>query len=84
MTRPRRLAKYRDAAARSAKERVKAHQRWQKEKDAAKKHASELQAHLSGVSPKKDVKGPKKLKVSDQVISDIDDAQLPHPQDHIQ
>ena len=34
--------------------------------------------------PKKDVKGLKKLKVSDQVKSDIDDAQLPHPQDHIQ
>ncbi|KAK4578745.1 hypothetical protein RGQ29_028719 [Quercus rubra] len=71
VTRQRRLAKYRDAAARSAKERVKAHQRWQKEKDAAKKHASELQAHLSGVSPKKDVKGPHPITLDASLPSNV-------------
>lgn len=45
--RARRLAKSREAAARSARETAKARQRWKAAKDAAKKHASGLQSHLS-------------------------------------
>lgn len=46
-TRARRLAKSREAAARSARETAIARQRWKAAKDAAKKHASGLQSHLS-------------------------------------
>uniref|UniRef100_A0A2N9HMF1 ABC transporter domain-containing protein n=1 Tax=Fagus sylvatica TaxID=28930 RepID=A0A2N9HMF1_FAGSY len=80
-TRQRRVAKHREAAARSAKETAKASQSWKTAKHAAKKHASGLQAHLSSMfSPKKDVKDPEKLQVSDEAKSDIDDDPLPCPQ----
>ncbi|KAF8021578.1 hypothetical protein BT93_G1892 [Corymbia citriodora subsp. variegata] len=46
-TRARRLAKSREAAARSARETAKARQRWKAAKEAAKKRASGLQSHLS-------------------------------------
>ena len=78
--RERRLAKSREAAARSARETAKARQRWRSAKDAAKKHVSGLQAHLSHTfSRKKDAKDPEKLKILDQVKSDIDDDPLPPP-----
>ena len=78
--RERRLAKSREAAARSARETAKARQRWRSAKDAAKKHVSGLQAHLSHTfSRKKDAKDPEKLKILDRVISDIDDDPLPPP-----
>ncbi|GMY09255.1 ABC transporter G family member 24-like isoform X1 [Fagus crenata] len=78
--RERRLAKSREAAARSARETAKARQRWRAAKDAAKKHASGLQAHLSQTfSRKKDGKDPEKLKILDRVKSDRDDNPLPPP-----
>ncbi|PQQ01820.1 ABC transporter G family member 24-like [Prunus yedoensis var. nudiflora] len=78
-TRGRRLAKSREAAARSARETAKAQQRWKSAKDAAKKHASGLQAHLSRTfSRKKDTPDPEKLKILNQSKPDIDDG-LPIP-----
>ncbi|XP_050250078.1 ABC transporter G family member 28-like isoform X4 [Quercus robur] len=78
--RERRLAKSREAAARSARETAKARQRWRSAKDAAKKHVSGLQAHLSQTFSRKTVaKDPEKLKILDRVISDIDDDPLPPP-----
>lgn len=68
-TRERRLSKSREAAARSARDTAKARQRWKAAKDAAKKHASGLQAHLSRTfSRKKDVPDPEKLKILNQSI----------------
>ncbi|KAL6290698.1 hypothetical protein ACE6H2_008208 [Prunus campanulata] len=78
-TRGRRLAKSREAAARSARETAKAQQRWKSAKDAAKKHASGLQAHLSRTfSWKKDTPDPEKLKILNHSKPDIDDG-LPIP-----
>ncbi|KAM4094295.1 hypothetical protein ACB094_06G184900 [Castanea mollissima] len=78
--RERRLAKSREAAARSARETTKARQRWRSAKDAVKKHARGLQAHLSHTfSRKKDAKDPEKHKILDRVKSDIDDDPLPPP-----
>ncbi|XP_075670931.1 ABC transporter G family member 24-like isoform X1 [Castanea sativa] len=78
--RERRLAKSREAAARSARETTKARQRWRSAKDAAKKHARGLQAHLAHTfSCKKDAKDPEKHKILDRVKSDIDDDPLPPP-----
>ncbi|KAG2729847.1 hypothetical protein I3760_01G267900 [Carya illinoinensis] len=77
-TRERRLAKSREAAARSARETATARQKWKTAKDAAKKHASGLQAHLSRTfSRKKDFTHPEKLKILDQVKSDDDPIQHP-------
>lgn len=77
-TRERRLAKSREAAARSARETATARQRWKTAKEAAKKHASGLQAHLSRTfSRKKDFTHPEKLKILDQVKSDDDPIQHP-------
>ncbi|XP_027104947.2 ABC transporter G family member 28-like isoform X1 [Coffea arabica] len=45
--RERRLAKSREAAARSVREKVQARTRWKAAKDAAKKHAIELQSQVS-------------------------------------
>ncbi|XP_042951942.1 ABC transporter G family member 24-like isoform X1 [Carya illinoinensis] len=74
----RRLAKSREAAARSARETATARQKWKTAKDAAKKHASGLQAHLSRTfSRKKDFTHPEKLKILDQVKSDDDPIQHP-------
>ncbi|KAJ0045872.1 hypothetical protein Pint_06013 [Pistacia integerrima] len=73
-TRDRRLAKSREAAARSARETAKARQRWQSAKDAAKKHATGLQSQISSTfSRKKSVQPPEKLRILDQAKSDIDD-----------
>ncbi|KAL3523484.1 hypothetical protein ACH5RR_016318 [Cinchona calisaya] len=46
-TRERRRAKSREAAARSVREKVQARAKWKAEKDAAKKHATELQSQVS-------------------------------------
>ncbi|KAB1219051.1 ABC transporter G family member 24 [Morella rubra] len=79
-SRERRLAQSREAAARSAREVAKAHQRWKAAKDAAKKHASGLQAHLSRTfSRKKDATNHEKLKILDQFKSDEDPILPPHP-----
>ncbi|XP_059457230.1 ABC transporter G family member 24-like [Corylus avellana] len=78
--RERRLAKSREAAARSARETANARQRWNAAKDAAKKHASGLQAHLSQTfSRKKGATHTEKLKFLDQVKSEMDDDPLPPP-----
>lgn len=77
-TRERRLAKSREAAARSARETARAHQRWKAAKDAAKKHASGLQAHFSRTfSRKKYVTHPERLKILDQAKSEIDEDLYP-------
>ncbi|KAJ7975044.1 ABC transporter G family member [Quillaja saponaria] len=73
-TRERRLAKSRQAAARSARETARARQRWKSAKDSAKKHVSGLQAHLSRkFSLKKDTKNPEKLKILNKDTPEIDD-----------
>ncbi|KAM1708008.1 hypothetical protein ACFX15_001011 [Malus domestica] len=81
-TRERRLAKSREAAARSAREMAKARQRWKSAKDTAKKHAGGLQAHLSRTfSRKKYSSELKKLEISTQSRPDTDDdlSIPPHP-----
>ncbi|KAL6123895.1 hypothetical protein ACLB2K_076412 [Fragaria x ananassa] len=79
ITRGRRLAKSREKAAKSAREMAKARQRWKGAKDAAKKHASGLQAHLSRTfSWKKDTQDPEKLKILNEPKPDTDD-DLPTP-----
>lgn len=71
--RERRLSKSREAAARSARETAKARQRWKAAKDAAKKHASGLQAHLSRTfSRKKDVSDSGKLRILNQSKPETD------------
>ena len=78
--RERRLAKSREAAARSAREIAKARQKWNVVKGTAKKHTSGLQAHLSQTfSRKKEATHTEKLKFLDQVKSGIDDDPLPPP-----
>lgn len=69
------MAKSREAAARSARERAKAHQRWKVAKDAAKKHASGLQRQLSRTFSRK--KDPESLKILDQDNSETDDDSYP-------
>lgn len=77
-TRERRLAKKREAAARSARETAKARQRWKSAKDAAKKHASGLQAQLSRTfSRKKPIQHPEKLKILNHAKSGTDDDLYP-------
>lgn len=77
-TRERRLAKKREAAARTARETAKARQRWKSAKDAAKKHASGLQAQLSRTfSRKKSMQHPEKLKILNQAQSETDDLYPP-------
>ncbi|EOY18706.1 White, putative isoform 1 [Theobroma cacao] len=73
-TRERRLAKTREAAARSARDTAKARQRWKTAKDAAKKHASGLQTHFSQTfSFKKSAKHPEELKILDQTSCETDE-----------
>ncbi|XP_021295420.1 ABC transporter G family member 24-like [Herrania umbratica] len=73
-TRERRLAKTREAAARSARDTAKARQRWKTAKDAAKKHASGLQTHFSQrFSFKKSAKHPEELKILDQTRFEADE-----------
>ncbi|KAF5729490.1 ABC transporter G family member 24-like isoform X1 [Tripterygium wilfordii] len=77
-TREKRLAKSREAAARSARETAKARQRWKAAKDTAKKHASGLQAHLSKTfSRKKLVADPEQLKILGQAKVEEDDDLYP-------
>ncbi|KAB2063515.1 hypothetical protein ES319_A10G221200v1 [Gossypium barbadense] len=73
-TRERRLAKAREAAARSARETAKARKRWIAAKNAAKKHASELQSHISQkFSFKKSTKDPEELKILDRTRFEEDE-----------
>ncbi|XP_022765394.1 ABC transporter G family member 24-like isoform X2 [Durio zibethinus] len=73
-TRERRLAKAREAAARSARETAKARQRWKTAKNAAKKHASGLQTQFSKTfSLKKPAKHPEELKILDQTRFETDE-----------
>ncbi|XP_050209949.1 ABC transporter G family member 28-like [Mercurialis annua] len=77
-TRERRLAKSREAAARSARETAKARQRWKNAKDSAKKHASGLQAHLSHTfSRKKLDKHPEKLRILNEDKAETEDDLYP-------
>nr|AIU41653.1 ABC transporter family protein [Hevea brasiliensis] len=72
-TRERRLAKSREAGARSARETARARQRWKVAKDAAKKHASGLQTHLSRTfSRKKYGKYPEQFKILNQDKSEME------------
>ncbi|XP_057979127.1 ABC transporter G family member 28-like isoform X3 [Malania oleifera] len=76
-TRERRLAKTREAAARSARETARARERWKSAKEAAKKHAVDLQAQLSRTfSRKKTVMQPEELRILGQAKSEIDDELL--------
>ena len=81
-TRERRMAKSREAAARSVRKTSNARQRWKTAKEAAKKGASGLQAHLSRTfSRKKDVADPEKVKILSQATpeTDIELLSLPQP-----
>lgn len=72
--RERRLAKAREAAAKSARETAKARKRWIDAKNAAKKHASELQSHiLQKFSFKKTTKDPEELKILDRTRFEADE-----------
>lgn len=78
-TRERRVAKSREAAARSARKTANAHQRWKFAKDAAKKGASGLQAQLSRkFSRKKDEENLEKVKILNQETSETDVELSPH------
>lgn len=81
--RERRLTKTREAAARSAKEMVKARQKWKVVRDAAKKHASGLQAHFSqsfsrSFSRKKVSKDPEELTILDRSEAETEYDLYPH------
>ncbi|PON68005.1 Phosphonate C-P lyase system [Trema orientale] len=77
-TRERRLAKSREAAARSARETVQARQRWRSAKNAVKKHATGLQTQLSRTfTRKRDVTDAEKFKILDQYNSETDDDASP-------
>ncbi|KAJ4845800.1 ABC transporter G member 28 [Turnera subulata] len=83
-TRERRLAKSREAAARSAKETAKARQKWRAAKDAAKKHASGLQAHFSRTfSRKKFATIPERSKNLDHPKLQADDDLYPPPHSNV-
>ncbi|KAJ1403109.1 P-loop containing nucleoside triphosphate hydrolase [Sesbania bispinosa] len=80
-TRERRIAKSREAAARSAKKTANAHQRWKFAKDAAKKGATGLQAQLSRkLSRKKETAHLGKVKILNQETSETDVELLSHSQ----
>ncbi|GKV34153.1 hypothetical protein SLEP1_g42564 [Rubroshorea leprosula] len=77
--RERRLAKTREAAARSARETVKARQKWKAARDAAKKRASGLQAHISRTfSRKKSSRHPEQVKILDKTNAETDSDLHPH------
>ncbi|XP_027366945.1 ABC transporter G family member 28-like [Abrus precatorius] len=77
-TRERRVAKSREAAARSAKKTANARQRWKLAKDAAKKGATGLQTQLSRTfSRKKDAAYVEKVKILNQT-TEADVELLPH------
>ncbi|KAI4351449.1 hypothetical protein L6164_005818 [Bauhinia variegata] len=78
-TRERRVAKSREAAAGSVRKTANARQRWKSAKDAAKKHASGLQAQLSRTfSRKKDTTDSEKLKILNQATSSETDVNCCH------
>ncbi|KAL1367874.1 hypothetical protein HN51_021984 [Arachis hypogaea] len=78
-TRERRMAKSREAAARSVRKTSNARQRWKTAKDVAKKSASGLQAQLSRTfSRKKDVADPEKVKMLGQATAETDIELLSH------
>ncbi|GMI86994.1 ATP-binding cassette G24 [Hibiscus trionum] len=72
-TRERRLAKTREAAARSARETAKAQQRWKAAKNAAKKHAGGLQTHISQRFSFKKAAPDEELKILDQTRLETDE-----------
>lgn len=78
-TRERRVAKSREAAARSARKTANARQRWQFAKDATKKGATGLQAQLSRTF-KKDAAILEKVKFLKQPNSEADIELLSHSQ----
>ncbi|KAG5080277.1 hypothetical protein JHK86_004342 [Glycine max] len=72
-TRERRMAKSREAAARSVRKTANARQRWKDAKDATKKGASGLQAQLSQTfSRKKDFVDPEEIKILNQPTTETD------------
>ncbi|KAL2326008.1 hypothetical protein Fmac_025066 [Flemingia macrophylla] len=72
-TRERRMAKSREAAARSVRKTANARQRWKDAKDIAKKGASGLQAQLSrSFSKKKDFVDPEEIKILNKPTTEID------------
>nr|QIT08317.1 putative ABC transporter G family member 24-like protein [Siraitia grosvenorii] len=78
--RERRLAKSREAAARSARATAKAQQRWKAAKDAAKKHASGLQVQLSRKLSRMKNSDTEKFKILNQSEPEMDDdSSPPHP-----
>lgn len=80
-TRERRVAKSREAAARSARKAANAHQRWKLAKDAAKKGATGLQSQLSrAFSRKKDAEDLEKVKIWNQETSETGVELLSHSQ----
>ncbi|QCE07924.1 ATP-binding cassette [Vigna unguiculata] len=76
-TRERRVAKSREAAARSARKTANARQRWQFAKDATKKGAMGLQAQLSRTF-KKDAANLEKVKILAQANSEAEVELLSH------
>ncbi|KAL2324824.1 hypothetical protein Fmac_023882 [Flemingia macrophylla] len=76
-TRERRVAKSREAAARSARNTANARQRWHYAKDATKKGAIGLQAQLSRTF-KKDAATLEKVKILNQATSEADVELLPY------
>ncbi|QCE05485.1 ATP-binding cassette [Vigna unguiculata] len=65
-TRERRMAKSREAAARSVRNTANARQRWKDAKDAAKKSASGLQAQLSRTFTRKKDIDPEEIRILNQ------------------
>ncbi|OWM70210.1 hypothetical protein CDL15_Pgr026060 [Punica granatum] len=72
--RARRLAKSREAAARSARETAKARQRWKAAKDAAKRHALEISGTFSR---KRSPKNSEQLRILNQETPSVDNSSLP-------
>ncbi|KAF3789380.1 putative white-brown complex-like protein 30 [Nymphaea thermarum] len=76
-TRERRVAKSREAAARSARETAQARERWKAAKDIAKKHAIGLQTQLSRTFSRKRSVKQEELKTMAQARTSADSL-LPH------
>ncbi|CAN6487343.1 unnamed protein product [Victoria cruziana] len=76
-TRERRVAKSREAAARSARETAQARERWKAAKDIAKKHAIGLQTQLSRTFSRKRSVKQEEIKTMAQARSSADSL-LPH------
>ncbi|KAI3458951.1 hypothetical protein Pfo_015614 [Paulownia fortunei] len=76
-TRERRYAKFREAAARTVREKTQARTRWKTAKEAAKKHATELQYQLSGKFSKKTLTNPDQVKILNHTESETADDLCP-------